>query len=347
MLIHDEQELLANKRDIAESLRRKLDVPSLTQEGNERLKLVFDLEMHFAFLAEAVRCRVNRIFIEYIVWTHQLLLTCNGDSPLFRDCLAAMGQYLRSHGRGDWVETACDYLQAAMGALDSEPRFSGSVLNPDDPHHALAKAFLDDCLSLDRNNALERIHRAVEQCMSIHDVYLHVITPAMHELGRLWQLNKITIGHEHYCTAVAQMVMAQLFPWIFDGKIKHKRMVVTCVAGELHEIGARMVSDLFEINGWDTVFLGADVPVTSVIDTLIQHDAHVLAISATLGANLWTLSDMIATVRTDPACAKLKVLVGGSAFKADPSLWQTIGADGWANDPMLAVSLADSWVEHA
>ena len=37
-------------------------------------------------------------------------------------------------------------------------------------------------------------------------------------------------------------------------------VVVTCVGGELHELGARMVGDFFDMAGWDTYFCGADTP---------------------------------------------------------------------------------------
>jgi methanogenic corrinoid protein MtbC1 len=190
---------------------------------------------------------------------------------------------------------------------------------------------------------LEKIHYAANNGTSVNDIYIHIITPVMHELGRLWHLNKISVGHEHYCTAVAQMVMAQLFPWIFDGNAKKRRLVSACVAGELHEIGARMVSDLFEMNGWDTVFLGADVPVESVIDSVIQHDASVLAISVTLAAHLSAVSEMILQVRENRDCAKVKILVGGAAFSIDKTLWQRLGADGWAEDIDNAITIVNRW----
>jgi methanogenic corrinoid protein MtbC1 len=139
------------------------------------------------------------------------------------------------------------------------------------------------------------------------------------------------------------MAMAQLFPAIFDDAGKRGRLVSTCVAGELHEIGARMVTDLFEMNGWDTVFLGADVPKESVIDTLIRHDAHILAISATLGSHLGDVAELIEAVRADPDCTGIKIIVGGAAFNADTAIWQRLGADGWAVDADQALSLAASW----
>lgn len=343
MVISSETLLLENRREFAALVRARLETSLFAFGANERLRMVFDLEMHLAFLGEAVRCDVVSIFVEYAIWTNQLLLSCGGDSLDFRACLLAMDAQLQESGRGDWVRVARQDLAEGLRQLDTAQPVAKSYLTPDNPHLAVANAFLNDCLNLRRGGALEGIQNAIKTGISVRDIYLHVITPVMHELGCLWHRNKITIGLEHYCTAVAQMVMAQLFPLLFDGAAKKKRLVSACVTGELHEIGARMVSDLFELNGWDTVFLGADVPVDSVADVIVQHNASVLAISVTMGANLSALSRLILAVRDSPACANVKILVGGAAFGVDSSLWQRLGADGWAADVQIAIKLANAW----
>ena len=83
---------------------------------------------------------------------------------------------------------------------------------------------------------------------------------------------KQLMGHEpRIAIQLVLMVMAQLFPVIFDSDRQPLgRVISACVAGELHEIGARMVADLFEMAGWDTTFLGADVPRDSVVDMLVE-----------------------------------------------------------------------------
>jgi methanogenic corrinoid protein MtbC1 len=343
MVITSETSLLEHRSEFADMVRARVDANIFAFDANERLRMVFDLPMHLAFLGEAVRCDVVRIFVEYAVWTNQLLLSCGGESRHFRSCLAAMDAQLQESGRGEWVAVARHCIAEGLRQLDVVQPVSESFLREDNPHLLLAKTFLDECLNLRRTAALEAIQNAVNRGLSVNDAYIYVISPVMYELGRLWHLNKITIGLEHYCTAVAQMVMSQLFPLIFNGDAKKKRLVSACVAGELHEIGARMVSDLFEMNGWDTVFLGADVPIDSAVDVVIQHNTHVLAISVTLGANLSAVSKLIAAVRANPACAKVKILVGGAAFNVDNTLWQRLGANGWAENSQVAIALANSW----
>jgi methanogenic corrinoid protein MtbC1 len=343
MIVNSEHELLAQKHVFADLIRTRLNPAFFAETENDRLKMVFDLEMHLAFLGEAIRCKTPRIFSEYAVWTNQLLITSGGNTQDFRVCLLQIDVQIQKSCTGTWVEAAHHCIAEALFRLDEIQPVSDCYFKSDNPHKQLAEAFLNDCLNLHRNEAMEKIHHAANNGTSVNDIYMHIITPVMHELGRLWHLNKISVGHEHYCTAIAQMVMAQLLPWIFDGSPKKSRLVSACVAGELHEIGARMVSDLFEMNGWDTVFLGADVPVESVIDTVIQHNACVLAISVTLAAHLSAVSEMILRVRADLDCVKVKILVGGAAFSTDDTLWQRLGADGWAVDIDDAIALANKW----
>ena len=251
---------------------------------------------------------------------------------------------LRAAGAGDWLDDVRLVLAEARSRIHTDVPLAESHLRDDNPHRALAEAFLEACLHLRRSTALAMVQDAAKRGLPVEEIYAHVITPAMRELGRMWHLNLVTVGQEHYCTAVAQMVMAQLFPLIFDGeRAAAGRVVSVCAAGELHEIGARMVADLFEMHGWDTVFLGADVPASSVVDTLVETDADVLAISVTLAANLGFVSDLIEAMRRDPACDEIKVLVGGAAFEVEPNLWERIGADGWAPDAAEALSLAEGW----
>lgn len=341
--ITSESELVSHRQILANLVRGRWEPGAFNLGNNERWKMVFDLETHFAFLGESVRCRLPSLFTEYAVWTHVLLIASGGESEQFRACLDAMAEQLDISAQGDWADTARQYLANAKDRLDHSHPLSESHITVDNPLHAVAQGFLDDCLNLKRGHAAAKIHAAVAGGASVADIYLDVIAPVLHELGRLWHINKITVGHEHYCTAVAQMVMSQLFPAIFDGGTKKGRLVATCVAGELHEIGARMVSDLFEMNGWDTVFLGADVPTQLVIDTLIEHDAHVLAISVTLGSHLGAVTEMIQAVRAAPGCGGVKILVGGAPFNVDSTLWQRLGADGWAPDGQTALATADQW----
>ena len=176
------------------------------------------------------------------------------------------------------------------------------------------------------------------------DIYLHVFQATQHEVGRLWQLNEINVGQEHYCTAATQLVMSQLYPHIFTSGKHVGTLVATCVAGDLHEMGIRMVTDFFEMDGWNTYYLGANTPAQAVLDVVVHRRAQVLAVSATISLHLRAVSELIEKVRARPECQALKIIVGGYPFRVAPELWRKVGADGWASSVDEAIEMANRWI---
>jgi MerR family transcriptional regulator, light-induced transcriptional regulator len=106
----------------------------------------------------------------------------------------------------------------------------------------------------------------------------------------------------------------------------------------------RMVADFFEIDGWNTFYLGSNTPHESVIATVVQRGADVLAVSATISYHVEAVRDLITAVHQHPAAGGVKILAGGYPFNLDPDVWRKVGADGSASDAQQAIALANQLV---
>ena len=173
------------------------------------------------------------------------------------------------------------------------------------------------------------------------DIYLQVFQRCQQEVGRLWQLKQITVAQEHYCTAATQVAMSQMYPYLFAMPKNGRRLVAASVGDELHEVGLRIVTDLFEADGWDTLYLGANVPARGIVQTIEQHQPDLLVISVTMTFHLPNVEQLIALVRASEASQGVKVMVGGYPFNVDPELWRRVGADGHAADAGEALEVAN------
>jgi len=200
------------------------------------------------------------------------------------------------------------------------------------PFASLARAYLEALLEARREEASRLILAAASSGTSVRDLYLQVLQPVQREIGRLWQVNSVTVAQEHYCTAATQLVMGRLSPFLFSVPRNGKSAVVTCVAGDLHEVGARMVADILEMEGWDAYYLGASTPSKDVLSAVADRQAQLLAVSVTITLNVETARRLVHDVRLSPDSARLKIMVGGRPFLLAPGLWESIGADGWAPD---------------
>lgn len=207
-----------------------------------------------------------------------------------------------------------------------------------------ARKFLDMLLAGQRNAATRLILDLVEHGTPVKNIYLDVFQVSQREVGRLWETNQVTVAQEHFCSAATQMIMAQLYPHIFNAERLDRRMVATCVGSELHEIGLRMVTDFFEMEGWDTYYMGSNMPAFSVIAALEAQQADLLGISATMFYHVSAVKELIAEVRASDAGRDIRILVGGYPFIATPDLAEKVGADGFGKDAVHAIELANHLV---
>jgi methanogenic corrinoid protein MtbC1 len=213
------------------------------------------------------------------------------------------------------------------------------------PFAQLAKMYLDALLRVQRDVASRMIIKAVKDGIKVEDIYIHVFESSQHEVGRLWQNNQITVAQEHFCTAATQMIMSQLYPYIFSSDKIGLTLVAACVAGEMHEMGVRMVADLFEMEGWDTYYLGANTPAESIIDTIIQLNADVIAISASIHYNVGAVKELVDQIRKSEDTSHIKILVGGRPFVLAPDLWKKVGADGCPSNAIESITLAEKLIK--
>ena len=190
---------------------------------------------------------------------------------------------------------------------------------------ALSKRYLAAQLTGDRREALRLvIEDGMEQGVSVPQLQLEVIQPAQYEIGRLWQENEISVAQEHLATGISQLVLAHLYPHLQRGESVGRRVLVACVEGELHDMGARIVADHFEIRGYDVRFLGANVPVEGLVKMAFQERPDVVALSAAMTKNLVAAKEAVGAL-----CALnqggLSIAVGGRAFEGIPGFDIPIG----------------------
>lgn len=323
--------------------------PELEQRYGEkgRVACIQDVEYHLTYLSEAISAGHPSFFENYIAWAKVLLNGMNIPSEDLAQNLQTLRSELEKHlkvSKSDF-EIINEYISHGLKQLPSLPSELPSFIQESHPHAKLAQEYLQYLLRGERQIASRLILDAVEnKGIHVKEIYLNVFQYAQYEIGRLWQMNKISVAQEHYCTAATQLIMSQLYTYIFSTERQGKAMVATCVGGDLHELGVRMVADFFEMAGWDTYYLGANTPAPSILQELKLREANLLAISVTMTFHLRAAEALIATVRANPDLKNVKIMVGGHPFNLEPSLWQQIGADGYARNAQEAIDKSNQLI---
>lgn len=300
-----------------------------------------DALYHISYLDQAVRVNSNVLFGNYLGWARTMLKERGIPESDLIDNIAYMKEAIQQKLPDGDAQKLIEFIDVGLHSLQSHPQRSKTFLNPNAPLVKEARTYLDLLLAGKRKQAANLIEELVEEGQSIKDIYEHIFQNTQYEVGALWQSNKITVAHEHYCTAATQLIMSGLYPRIFSMQKTGKKLVACSVADELHEIGIRMVSDFFEIEGWDTHYLGANMPDDHLVKSLKEYNPDILAISVTLPLHIEKAAELIKKVRDDKQVDKVKIMVGGYPFGIVPDLWKKVGADASAGSAKEAIEIAN------
>ncbi len=204
---------------------------------------------------------------------------------------------------------------------------------------ALEREYLDCLLAPDGRRAREVVEAALMAGTSASTLYLEVLAPAMHEIGRLWENAEVSIAQEHLATQITQTVIAALaFRLPAGDPVGAGRVaVVSSSPGELHALGGRMVADFLEAQGWKVLALGADIPARELVHVADQRNAELVALSTALPWHLPSVTricELLGQLSRPPF-----IVVGGRAYDGDPGRARAIGADAFADDPAVLLEL--------
>lgn len=308
-----------------------------------RRRCAQDAEHRLAVLAEALRLQHIPLFSQRVAWCKVRYHGLHQPEDTLRVCLECTIDALHAKLPLELSVAAKEYITATIKRLPGFPVTEPSFIHARHPMGKVAARYMDALLRGDRHEARAIAVETINDGATLEEVYQRVLEPTLKEVGRLWQEGQTSVGHEHYSTAATQWIMSQLYTQPPVTSHKSPRLVVACVGGEFHELGARMVSDLFELDGWDSYYLGADCPTHSVLRAVEDRKAELLALSLTMTFNLSQAQDAIAAVRAKHDSA-VKIIVGGYPFTVVEGLWKEIGADGSAHSASEAVRLGNKLV---
>ena len=127
----------------------------------------------------------------------------------------------------------------------------------------------------------------------------------------MWECNEISVSVEHMATAITEGLMNELLPQIMSLERKNKKIVISCVENEEHQVGGKMVADIFEKNSWDTHYLGANTPMYELIRFCDSVKPDLICLSLTVYKNVHTLLEEITAIRE---VSNIPILIGGRAL---------------------------------
>ena len=290
-------------------------------------------------LAAAIAVNRPRLLISQVHWGKAVLQAREISPESFRHGLECLREVLAAELPEQVRSLATEYLDRALEAFDEPLADISTRLLKGTEMGSLASTYLLVLLEGDRRRASRLILDALDHGHDVREIYLEVLLPAQEELGRMWLANEINVAEEHFASQTTKMVMAQLLPRAALRPSNDKTMIAAAVAGNQHDIGLQAVADFFEMDGWRTIFLGADVPARDLVHAVDCFAADLLGLSVSQTTQFEAVKTAIRAVRGSATHTEVKILLGGRVFTDPNDLPKELGGDGCAADPAEAVAV--------
>lgn len=345
------EEYIQKQEIMTEYINEKLSADPTIKSliGGNPLSMMYDNHRHhILFMHNVMHFRHHEMLVKTILWVYRAYKNRHFSYDYFplelKTWIEAMEKYLP-------LEEARPIIELYHWLLSQHENMillslSGQKDDPvvqDTYWKQIQQEFFSAILDGNHYQALSIADKSITSWEDLSIFFLDIIQTSMYKIGNLWERGEIGVDREHLASAVVARVMAVLYTKMAKKMVNKGKALITAAPNEFHQIGAWMISDLLEFDGWETKYLGANLPIKDLMDLLRSFQPHLLAISITMPFNISQAQEMIAQARNIPTLPNMKIMVGGAIVNSFPEICKELKADGTARDAREAVLLARQW----
>jgi len=140
---------------------------------------------------------------------------------------------------------------------------------------------------------------------------------------------------------IADMVKPQL-AHAAEEEERHGKILIGTVEGDIHDIGKDIVVFMLDVNGFEVLDLGIDVPADKFVEAIKDFEPQVVGLSGFLTLAFDSMKDTVEAIKNAGLRDKVKIMIGGGQISDE--IKKYTGADAYGKDAMAGVSLAKQWV---
>jgi methanogenic corrinoid protein MtbC1 len=216
-----------------------------------------------------------------------------------------------------YVEKGGDPLESMM-MVTLEPVARPALPVAGQRIEELRQAWISACLDFDREKA-EQVLAQAFALFSPNVVCIEVLQKGLAEIGGGWYEGQVTIQQEHFASALSVQRLETLIA-AAPPPTRPERIIVATAPGDYHIFSPLLLTYLLRRQGWDVIYLGADVPAAELESTVEHVQPEIVVISAQLLHTAAALKEVASTLQD----LNIMLGFGGLVFNQMPELRQLI-----------------------
>lgn len=217
-----------------------------------------------------------------------------------------------------WNELLAEGKDPFMEMVDEEEVTGPPPLEVGDTLAQLRQSWIEACLAFDE----QRAEYSLAQAFALYPpetACLEVLQKGLSEIGTLWYKGEASAQQEHFASALAIRRLEAMLA-VNPPPTRSGRILIGCPPEEEHAFSALLLTLLLRRRGWDTVYLGANVPLERLESTIEHTDPDLVILAA---QTLHTAASMLPVAELIQESG-LPLAFGGRVFNRDRFLQERI-----------------------
>ena len=167
---------------------------------------------------------------------------------------------------------------------------------------------------------------------------------AMNIVGQRFASDEYFIPDLVFSGEILKRIMEMIQPHLKKGEEEKRlgKVIIGTVAGDIHDIGKDLVVFMLDVNGFEVLDLGIDVPVQKFVETINETGSTVVGLSGFLTLAFQSMKDTVDAIKEAGLRDHVKIMIGGGQI--DEQVKGFTGADAYGKDAVEAVTLAKGWI---
>lgn len=167
--------------------------------------------------------------------------------------------------------------------------------------------------------------------VNIQELYENVIKSSIRNITCKLSEKNICKWKEHERSTIIRTVIESCYRYVVEEAKERavdnrKKVVVLCPKEEYNDLEARMITDFFMICGYESTFVGSNIPTTDFLDALEYIKPDYIVISITNYYNLINVKHSIDKIR-EKSNNSVKIFINGDSIKTNQELLSNLGID--------------------
>ncbi len=191
--------------------------------------------------------------------------------------------------------------------------------------------FIDLLEKEDRYECIKFVKKLLdEKLVDVVELYEKIINPSINKIECKLDEKNICTWKEHIRSGIVRTVIEYCYTYVVEQKKSknNEKVVVLCPEEEYYDLDARMITDLFSIAGYESIFVGSNTPKSDFLAVIDYINPKYVIIDVTDYYNIISAKKYVDSIK-EKVRNSIKIYTSGRAFKTNEDMYKIIGADGY------------------